>query len=126
MITTRIGIAALAIAVATGLASAQLTKPRNKPPRPPTGTTGPTGPANAPMSDSDIVTRTDEHAWILTMDLTIRVDQFAKDSHGMPPATGLKFETASFIFPVLAETASSLTNPVMPVARGMPWLSLAN
>ncbi|MEX2219231.1 MAG: transglutaminase domain-containing protein [Phycisphaerales bacterium] len=62
-----------------------------------------------------IVARVKPHEWTLTTRVNVRLDQFARDANGMPLTTGFKFDTVSVIFPLIPETASSISAPIEPV-----------
>jgi len=65
-----------------------------------------------------IVDRVQDHDWILTVTVGVRLDQFEKDNNGMPKALAITFDSASVVFPVNTETASSVAAPVLPSDGG--------
>lgn len=110
MASRRLLAAGMALGLATGVAFGQYGKPKNKPPK--------------DSQEPKILERLKPHDWTLTTTVTVRIDQSHPDSKGMPTTTGFKFDTASVIFPVLVDTASSVTAPTRPaenLEEGRPY-----
>ncbi len=124
--------AGLALALASAEASAQSRRPRRTPTQPaqpaqqtPPGTPAAAQPDEPPLEPSPYIKRVKPRRWTLTTDVFIGATQWLEPQDGVqvPKHDTFEFETATVVFPVLPETASSVLEVWGPADQEVPAVS---